>query len=309
MISPRVSVVIPAYNASQTLKATVKSVFDQTFQDFEIIIVDDGSTKDNTLELARSIAREDARVQVISQANGGVSSARNAGIEVAVGEYVALLDADDLWVAHKLERQLEIFESDETVTAMQSGAYFVNNNLEIVSVRRCFESKDVLLETLLFQNLPNAMSTTIIKRGVFEKIGYFDVDLPILEDWEFMIRLARFCNLKTLAEPLSLYRVHPNNRSKDLAIHIKPGYLILKRLFSDPTLPESIKEKRSLIYAAFYRMLCGGAFNVGRYAEAVKWSVKSLVVYPPSIIYMLALPVRRLRRKNSPKNLPYVEAG
>jgi glycosyltransferase involved in cell wall biosynthesis len=301
MIDSLVSVVIPAYNAARTLKATVESVFEQTVQNFEIIIVDDGS-RDDTTAVARSI--EDARVKVVTQANGGAAAARNTGIKAARGEYVAMLDADDLWMPHKLERQLAVLNSGEDVNAVQSGVYFVNDNLEVISVRPCFESKDALLETLLFQNLPGLMSTLMVERAVFEKIGCLDTKLVILEDWELAIRLSRYCNFKSIAEPLALYRQFPGNRSKDLSIHIEPGFIILDRLFQDSSLPVRIKKRKKLIYSTFYTMLCGGAFNVARYGESLKWGAKALVVHPSTLGYIASLPLRKLRRKSSRRNVP-----
>jgi len=301
MNSSLVSVVIPAYNADRTFKDTVQSVFEQTVQDFEIVIVDDGS-KDNTIETAQSI--EDSRVKVISQSNGGASAARNTGIKAAKGEYVAFLDADDLWMPHKLERQLAVLTGEENVTAVQSGVYYVTDNLEVISVGRCVESKDVLLETLLFKNLPGLMSTLIVKRSVFEKIGYLNTNLVILEDWELAIRLSRYCNLQSIEEPLALYRQFPGNRSKDLSIHIEPGFLILERLFNDPTLPPHIKIRKKLIYSTFYRMLSGGAFNVGKYSESVSWGTKALITHPAALSYMASLPLRRLQRNSSRQNVP-----
>lgn len=303
MKEPFVSVVIPAYNAAKTLKTTVKSVFEQTIQDFEIIIVDDGS-KDNTLKVAREIADSDSRVKVITQPNGGAPEARNTGIKTAQGEYVALLDADDLWMPHKLERQLEFLSQHKDVNAVISGAYYVNNNLEVLSVVRCFESKDVLLETLLFQNLPATQSTIIIKRKIFDEIGLFDTGLVILEDWELLIRLARFGNLKTIEEPLSLYRIYPGNRSRNLDIHIKPGYKVLERLFSDPHLPLYIKKRKRLIYATFYQMLCGSAFTGGRFGQFFKWGAKALFTHPLTFSYMASLPLRKLQRSFSRLTVP-----
>lgn len=301
MNAPLISVVIPAYNAARTLNATVLSVFEQSVQDFEIIIVDDGS-KDNTVEIAEAIG--DSRVQVIRQTNGGASAARNTGIKAARGEYVAFLDADDLWMPHKLERQLEVLTNEKDITAVQSGVYYVNNDLEIISVGRCFESKDVLLETLFFQNLPGLMSTLIVKRDQFDSIGVFDTKLVILEDWELAIRLSRYCNLKSIEEPLALYRQFPGNRSRDLSIHIEPGFIVLGRLFEDPTLPIHIKKQEKQIYAAFYTMLCGGAYKVGNYAESLKWGAKAIITHPSALGYIASLPIRKLQRNSSHQNVP-----
>lgn len=299
MSPPLVSVIIPAYNATRTLQETVQSALSQTMSDFEIIIVDDGSS-DDTLEVARSI--EDERVRVLTQPNGGVAAARNAGIRAASGKYVALLDADDLWVPHKLERQLEVLESGQDVYAVQSGATFVNDSLEVLSVRLCFPTQNALLETLLFQNMQANMSNLVIARHKFDEMGYFDTQLEILEEWDMAIKVARHCNLVSLEESLLLYRVHAGNRSRNLGIHIQPGLLVLRRTFRDPTLPSDVRSKKRLIYAHFYTMLSGGALKVGRWGECVRWATKALVTHPASLTYMAALPLRRLRRWQSRNN-------
>ncbi|MGI8640394.1 MAG: glycosyltransferase family 2 protein [Pyrinomonadaceae bacterium] len=293
-----VSVVIPAYNAAKTLEATVRSVFEQTVQDFEIIIIDDGS-KDNTVEVAQSIAEQDSRVKVLSQPNGGASAARNTGIKAGKGKYVAFLDADDLWLPHKLERQLAVLNSEKDVTAVQSGVYYVRDNLEVISVGWCVESKDALSDTLFFQNLPGLMSTLIVERAEFDKIGLLDTKLVILEDWELAIRLSRYCNFQSIEEPLALYRQFPGNRSRDLSIHIEPGYIVLERLFKDASLPAHIKKQEKQIYAAFYTMLCGGAYKVGRYGEAFKWGIKAISKHPTALGYIALLPLRKLKRNSS----------
>jgi glycosyltransferase involved in cell wall biosynthesis len=303
MNKPLFSVVIPAYNAAKTIEAAAQSVFEQTIRDFEIVVVDDGS-KDDTLAVAETIAASDSRVRVISQPNGGAAAARNAGIKAAIGKYVAFLDADDLWLAHKLERQLAVLDSEEDVNAVRCGAYYVNNDLEVLSARPCFESDDVLLEILLFQNQSPWMSTLVVERGVFAKIGGFDTKLYMIEDWELAIRLARHCNLKSVEEPLALYRQFPGNRSKDWSSHIESGRIVLERLFKDPTLPIRIKQRRRLIYSAFNTMLSGGAFHGGDYIESLKWGLKAFLKHPAALRYMVSLPLRKLRRNSSRQSVP-----
>jgi glycosyltransferase involved in cell wall biosynthesis len=302
MNSPLVSVIIPAYNAARTLETTVQSVYGQSLQDFEIVIVDDGS-KDNTLEVAQRIAASDSRIKVVAQPNSGAAAARNTGIKAAGGEYVAFLDADDLWLPQKLERQIALLNSEKEAAAVQTGAYYVNDDLEVLSVRPCVIPKDVLLETLLFRSFPALMSTLLVERSAFDKIGLLNTKLVILEDWELAIRLSRFCNLKSIEEPLALYRNYPGNRSRDLSIHIKPGQIILEKLFQDPTLPVHIKQRKALIYSTFYRMLSGAAFNVGKYGDTLKFGIKSLLTHPSALIYMASLPLRKIRRVSSRENL------
>jgi hypothetical protein len=119
----------------------------------------------------------------------------------------------------------------------------------------------------------------------------------ILEDWEFSLRLARYANPLCIEEPLTLYRVHPGNRSRDLDIHIAPGFTVLDRLFTDPTLPPAVKQHQREIYARFYTMLCGGAFRVHHWRSCLYWGVRALRTDPAMIGYMLATPIRRIGRR------------
>ena len=112
---PRVSIITPAYNAAQYLEETVKSVQNQTFMDWEMIIVDDCS-KDDTYKIAARLAEEDPRIKVLqNKVNSGVSATRNAALDVATGEYIAFLDSDDLWLAQKLEKQVQFMEAGQYV--------------------------------------------------------------------------------------------------------------------------------------------------------------------------------------------------
>jgi glycosyltransferase involved in cell wall biosynthesis len=294
--APLVTVVIPAYNAERTVSATVGSVLAQTVGDLEVIGVDDGSSDDTAAEAQRS---GDARLRVVTQPNAGAAAARNTGIDAGRARYVAFVDADDLWLPHKLERQIAVLEGDPGATAVQSGAIWVDPELNVLSVRPCVEPRDPLLATLLFQNLPAFPTTLVVERSAFSSIGRFDPSLVILEDWELAIRAARYGGLRSVPEPLALYRVHPGNRSRELDIHIDPGFRVLERLFSDPELPEPIRRRRRQVYGTFYRMLSGGAFKVGRWRDCGRWAARSLATDPRQIAYMSTLPLRRIQRARS----------
>lgn len=291
--APLVSVVIPAYNSARTITATIQSALAQTVGELEVIVVDDGSS-DETVASVEAIG--DPRVRIVRRENGGAAAARNSGIRAARGRWVALLDADDLWLPEKLERQLAVLESDPAVRAVQSGAYFVDDELNVLYVRRCFQPQDNLLTFLRFQNMPNVASTWMVEREKLIEIGMFDEQLAILEDWELSLRIARHCNPVCIPEPLSRYRVHPGNRSRDLDLHVAPGFRVLDRLFSDPTLPPQIAARRREIYARFFTMLCGGAFKVRRWRACAYWGARAAITDPRMLGYAAALPLRRLRR-------------
>jgi glycosyltransferase involved in cell wall biosynthesis len=295
-MTPTVSVVIPAYNAARTIGPTIASALVQTISDLEIVVVDDGSD-DTTVTAARRW--KDPRVAVISQANAGAAAARNTGIAAARGRYVALLDADDLWLPTKLERQLALLHQHAHASAVQTGAYFVDDDLRLMSVRECHPSDDALLDTLRFRNMPANMSAIMIERDKFAEIGDFDTSLEILEEWDMHIKCARWCGLQSVVEPLVLYRVHAGNRSRDLSIHIEPGLSILDRLFKDPTLPSSVRAREREIYGRFYTMLAGGAFKIRNWRACAHWARRALRKDPRTLAYMAAVPVRRLSRSSS----------
>jgi glycosyltransferase involved in cell wall biosynthesis len=288
----RVSVVIPAYNAERELAQAVDSALAQTIGDLEVIVVDDGST-DGTLAVAEGFG--DPRVRAVSQQNAGAAAARNTGIAQTTGTYVAFLDADDVWLPSKLERQLEVLESRPDTHAVQCGAYWVDEELRLLSVRRCKPSGDPLLDTLRFRNMPAAMSALIVERSKLDEMGGFDPSLAILEEWEMMIKAARYCNLASIPEPLILYRWYAGNRSRDLDIHIEPGFKVLERLFGDPELPPRIRERERELYARFYTMLAGGAFKVKRWRDCARWGARALRTDPRMIGYFVAMPYRHLR--------------
>ena len=295
MTSPTVSVVIPAHNASTTLSATVDSVLGQSFSDLEVVIVDDGST-DDTYSMASSLS--DPRIRAVRQENGGAPSARNAGIGEATGDYVAFLDADDLWFPNKLERHLE-FMRQRGALASQTALWFVNDSLRRLHRGSCPQFSDPLLDVLLFRHMPGLMSTLVVERQFLQQVGLFDESLAILEDWEIAIRLARGGRFLNLDEALTMYRLHPDNRSLDLEIHIAPGLEVLERVFSDPSLPAHIRRKRARIYAAMYAMYSGGALRAGRYRDSALWASRAIKSHPSALGAVLGLPVRRMRRRLS----------
>jgi glycosyltransferase involved in cell wall biosynthesis len=292
--SPLVSVVMPAYNAQLTVAASVRTALAQEDVQLEVIVVDDGSS-DDTAAVVEGI--RDPRVRLVQQSNSGAAAARNTGLAAATGTYLALLDADDLWVPWKLRRQLDMLSANPGAAGVQSGSFFVDSSLRLLYPRPCFMSTEPLLDTLMFRNLSCTMSTLVLERDALERTGNFNVEYEILEEWDFMIKVARFAGLVSVPAPLCLYRVHPGNRSRDLDIHVSPGLLILDRLFSDDALPPELRAHEREIRARFLTMLAGGAFKIGRIGEAVQWARRAAVMHPKVIGYITAVPARRMRRR------------
>jgi len=292
MTHPTVSVVIVTYNKADTIGPAIESVLRQTYQDFEILVVDDGST-DETAERVRAFGD---RVRHLPKENGGTGSARNLGLAEARGEYVAFLDGDDLWLPRKLEVQMAAFQREPDLVAVQCSAYCVNNELEVVEWRACSPARDSLLNFLLFRNLPAFSSAVVIRRDVACRLGGFGTDLVILSDWDMACRLARTGTLRSVPEFLVLYRHYPGNQSGDVGIHLEPGVRSLTRFFAEPTLDPRIRNREPLVWARFYAMMAGGYLRNGEWGHALAWAWRALRTSPRVAGYMSGMPARRLRR-------------
>lgn len=295
-MSSLVSVVIVTYNKEDTLASAIESVLRQTFQDFEILVVDDGST-DGTSQIVGSFG---SKVRYLPKQNGGTGSARNLGIREARSPFVAFLDGDDLWLPNKLELQMAAFEREPEILAVQCGAYCVNPCLEVLEERTCTPIRDTLLDFLLFNNLPAFASAVVVRRNTLLALGGFGEDLVILSDWDMACRLARAGTLRSVSELLVLYRHYPSNQSRSVDIHIESGEKSLRRFFKDPTLDRSIRRRESLVWARFYAMLSGGYLRNGDYPKAFSWTRKALATSWRVAPYVLGMPVRWMKRKTLP---------
>jgi glycosyltransferase involved in cell wall biosynthesis len=206
---PTVSVIIPAYNAEPFIAETVKSALHQTFTDLEVIVVDDGS-KDRTAE---RLAEFGDRIRVHRQANAGVAEARNAGVRMAAGTWIAFLDADDLWLPHKLERQLAsqqapLVYSDRFNIGVRGELPLVQS--EVTKMR----DGDVFLPLMLEGNFITN-SSVLIRRDVFEATGGFAAGVSPAEDWDLWLRVAERHPVAFCPEPLVRYRFHPDGASRN----------------------------------------------------------------------------------------------
>ena len=203
---PSVSVVIPAYNAEKWISQTIESVLAQDFKDYEIVVVNDGST-----DCTKDIVSGYKDVYCIDKSNGGQASARNVGIRAAKGKYVAFLDADDLWAPHKLRLQMELIESSGTKWCY-SDCYVLEDATGIIRCKlsqlRKLHRGNVLVPLYLgcFIGSP----TPVVHRRIFDTVGYFDEDPRILrsEDWEMWLRIAAHFPVEFVNQPLAYYRDH-----------------------------------------------------------------------------------------------------
>ena len=276
--SPKVSVVIPTYNGMKYLPKTLASVLDQTFQDFEVLIVNDGSP-DNVIEWASSIC--DSRVRLISQENQGIAIARNTGILNSKGEYIALLDHDDLWEATKLDKQLQVFESNPSLGLVSTWTIFFDDkdNSELSIDKTVYPTGDVSRIAILKQLIMSA-SCPMIHRKCFDAVGLFDPDLSGADDWDMWVRIAFKYPFGLVQEPLVRYRVHANNTSKDykaMALRIDRA---IEKVFS--WIPPDLAWTKNRNYCGANLYIASIARSIGEYNQSIYYQLRAFKFSPRS---------------------------
>jgi glycosyltransferase involved in cell wall biosynthesis len=226
---PKVSVILPTYNRSFFLASAIQSVLNQTFHDFEILIIDDASV-DSTRETVESF--NDKRIKYIfHEKNKGEAVSRNTGIINSTGEYIAFLDDDDEWFPEKLKLQVDLLENgSDNVGCIYSGFLFVHRDNNRILRQKIPTKEGNIYKHMLVRNVVDSPSSVIIRRECFEKVGLFDADLPYFVDYDFFLRLSKLYYFAFIKRPLLKYFVHDAQLSNDIDI-IEKGLEALKNKY------------------------------------------------------------------------------
>lgn len=294
---PKVSVIIPTYNYGRFVGKAIQSILDQTFPDFEVILVDDGST-DNTREVVSSF--KDHRIKYMYQQNSGVSAAQNVGVRASRGDYIAILGSDDALLKDALEKEVAVLDkftgvglvygqlsmvADDGTALGVIGSTFMNNS---GIVKQQDQIKELLFHCRI---IPSA---TMIRKCSFNEVGGFYEAFNIAEDLHLFIRLAKRYEVAYIAEPLVKWRIHPNS----LRLNVNPKVaekvflFILEEVFDDPDLAPQFESLKSQAYSSSYRKIAGYAY--GKDMKMVRrYFRKAVSMYPrilfcsesPSIVY------------------------
>lgn len=209
---PTISVVIPAYNGEETILETIRSIQKQTFSDFEIIVVNDGST-DRTVELLHQVQASEPRLQVFSYENAGLDVNRNRCLNHAIGDFVAFIDQDDLWTPDKLELQLEALKRHPEAGAAYSWTCNMGEKGEWFKPSKQMNFEGDVLPQLLIDNFLACGSNPLIRRQAIESVGEFDVEVAPCGDWDYYLRLAMQWHFVVVPKFQVLYRQSPNSSS------------------------------------------------------------------------------------------------
>ena len=230
---PLVSVIIPVYNAEDFICQTLDSVLSQTYNNIEVLVIDDGS-QDRSAEIVKAVALRDPRVILLQQSNAGVAAARNLAIQKSSGEYIAPIDADDIWYPQKLEKQVQcMLQTEPTVGLVY--AWSVDIDEKGLVTRKCQASnlEGEVYIPLVYANFLGNASSPLIRRTCLEQVGGYNCRLKEqnaqgCEDWDLYLRIAEYYQFRVVPEFLIGYRQVSGSMSRNHISMEKSFYLLME---------------------------------------------------------------------------------
>lgn len=288
---PRVSVILPTFNRSGYLRQAIESVLAQTYANFEIILVDDGSTDDTPAAVA---AFGDPRIVYLRQNNQGRSAARNTGLRQARGEYIAFLDDDDLYLPQKLASQTAFLDAHTEIGLVAGGAQIIAADGAFLRNLEPWENQPELSLPGCLYSCPLLTCAVLLRRQWLEALDHwFDPAMDHAEDTDLWIRLLiAGCRMSWLPLVVSAYRQHPGNSRDDTEVFYQRGYLLLlDKLYSRNDLPPSVRNERSKLYARHHIIVACHAYAAGqlelgqeRLLEAASAMPEAVTGRPPLLV-------------------------
>lgn len=272
---PQVTVVIPAYNAMTYLPETVNSVFEQSFTDLELLVINDGST-DRVDSWMSTLSN--SKIRLISQENQGLSGARNTGIREAKGQYIAFLDADDLWEPTKLEKQVQCLDADVTIGVVYTWTRLIDEVGKPTGRIVASTAEGNVWQQLLEKDVISNGSSAMVRRDCFEKVGDFDRALSSAEDLDMWLRIATYYPFAVVKEPLTLYRHYSSSMSKNRQRMLQNLITVVEKTFQ--TVPMEMLPLRNRAYSSISLNQAWWSVDEGDYQTAKYWRRHAWVHYP-----------------------------
>lgn len=297
--TPRVSVIIPVYNGERYFARTIESVLAQTYSALEIVVVDDGSRDSSQEMVARYLHH--SNVRLIAQENAGVAAARNAGIRAASGEYIALLDQDDLWLPDKLARQVEYLDEHPEIALVHSNIHFIDGVGERIPDPEWAWVAPTFGQVLpeLVQRSRICTCTVLMRKSVLEQAGLFRQELAPADDWDLWLRIAARHPIGFVDAVTACYRVHHGNESRNLLKMQEAEIRVVETFIHEH--PGAVGD--AITRAKFFSLYSEAARLLersGRHAEARGYWLRALRAHPVAMepyvsLFWGALPMRQRR--------------
>lgn len=212
MTAPKLSVALTVYNAERYVAAAVESILGQTYRDYEFVIVDDGST-DGSRALLEGFARGDERIRLVSRPNTGISQARNETLDMARGEFYAIMDADDIAEPQRLERQIQYLEANPSCVCVGGWFEVIDGAGRLLTVLQPPVHDEDIQAALLEGHAAICQPASMLRKAAIERVGRFDKDLAPAEDLDLYLKLGEIGKLANLPETLLKYRMHAQSAS------------------------------------------------------------------------------------------------
>lgn len=280
--NPTVSVITPTYNRASLIGESIQSVLAQTFPDFELLIVDDGSS-DHTEAVVRGF--KDPRIRYIYQDNKGISSARNTGIANAKGRYIAFVDSDDLWLPRLLESEVPVLDTQPDVGVVYAKARAMNRDGRLMPQVSGFIQKypGETLKSALYGDFV-CIIASLVRRECFDRLGLFDESLDAREDWDMWVRIAKYYRFAHIDNVLAHFRMH-TGRYTDLGSEHSAAVCastrkVLDKAFSDPDLSEEVLAIKPLAYRNVYMDVGLRWLGAGAVVDSSHYFWKAIRVSP-----------------------------
>ncbi|HEY1754597.1 MAG TPA: glycosyltransferase [Bryobacteraceae bacterium] len=314
---PLVSVIVPVYNAEGFVGQTIESALRQTYRNLEIIIVDDGST-DRTHAVIQSLAAADSRIRVILQQNSGVARARNRGLAEARGEFVAPLDADDLWDPAKIECQVRrMLDAGDQAGMAYCWWVWIDERGEVLDRSPGWEFEGHTLEMLLQVNFTGSASVPLYRRHCLEAVGGYDENLEKqggrgCEDWDVALKVAGRYEVTVVPQLLVGYRRLPNSMSSHCEVMWKSQQLLIAGLRErEPNVNPDVLQQSNDQFALY---IAGVLFRSGEYLRSCAWALRAwrsglLFRVLPYVLLVFAKRLRFGDRQSSQTMVPGMSLG
>ena len=281
-MNPLVSVIIPAYNAESYILETLFSVYKQSLNEFEIIVVNDGST-DSTRAIVEDQARKHPFLSLVNKDNSGVADSRNVGIQMAKGNYIALLDSDDTWDSKNLENKISFLQKNPDYSWVYCNLLCIADNGGLIGEHPEGRDDNILENILKWEGevVPGPCSNIVFSASLKNEIE-FDINLSTAADQDFCLQLAQLSKGKCLKDRLVNYRVLENSMSRDISVMEKDHIAVFKKADQNKLFKSKWFKRRC--FSNLYKILAGSWWHDGgKKFKGLKFVFKSILIYPPIV--------------------------
>jgi glycosyltransferase involved in cell wall biosynthesis len=278
MQDPLVSVIMPAYNVAKTIAESIDSVLRQSYKNYELIVIDDGSS-DNTAEIVLTFKQKDSRLMLINLSkNGGLSNARNEGCRIARGEYIAFLDSDDLWLPEKLRKQIDFHLSNPDIHISHADYHFFDTAgihkrplKYLIDLKK--DKEGYIYPQICYKNTIGVL-TVMLRKDLLNDVGLFDTSLKTMEDQDLWVRIGKKKKFGYINEALAHYRLSESGISKQVGKYKKAYKRFIIKILSNE------KVKLDLMWRNYYRYFGTIYFHKGNLFLSRLYFWKSIMLRP-----------------------------